>query len=62
MKSLIKNGALGQFENETDVGTVTPAGACVYDAAHQMYTITSAGANIWGDRDDFHFVWKTDAW
>ncbi len=58
MKSLIKNGALGQFENETDVGTVTPAGACVYDAAHQMYTITSAGANIWGDRDDFHFVWK----
>lgn len=50
--------SLGQFENQTDVGSVTPPGSCEYDVEQQIYTITSAGANIWGDHDDFHFVWK----
>lgn len=49
---------LGQFEGCTDVGVVTPPGICAYDPTQQAYTITSAGANIWGDHDDFHFVWK----
>ena len=58
MTSSFNNRVLGQFENQTDVGTVTPPGSCEYDAEHQVYNVTSAGANIWGDHDDFHFVWK----
>ena len=26
--------------------------------ANRCYKLTGAGANIWGDHDDFHFVWK----
>ena len=49
---------LGVFENHCDVGSVHLASSCKYDPQHQVYTIASAGANIWGDHDDFHFVWQ----
>lgn len=49
---------LGQFDQQTDVGAVSHPGACTYDAARQRYTISGAGANIWGTSDNFHFVWK----
>ncbi|RPJ45575.1 MAG: biopolymer transporter TolR, partial [Chloroflexi bacterium] len=29
-----------------------------YDPEEQVFTIAGAGANIWGDHDDFHFVWR----
>jgi hypothetical protein len=48
----------GLFEQQTDVGTVSRPGSCRYDHGRQIYTIEGSGANIWGDRDDFHFVWK----
>ena len=49
---------LGPFEDQSDIGTVHFPGTCEYDSAQQVFNITSAGANIWGDHDDFHFVWK----
>jgi Tol biopolymer transport system component len=49
---------LGIFEGQSDVGAVTPAGTAVYDPAADTYTLTSAGANLWGPVDAFHFVWK----
>jgi TolB protein len=58
MNSFARDLVLGQFEDRTDVGSVIPPGTCAYDAGQQVYTLTSAGANIWGDHDDFHFVWK----
>ena len=50
--------AFDQFESQSDVGRLHQAGSCEYDAIQQVYTIASAGANIWGDHDDFHFVWR----
>ena len=50
--------ALGQFEEQTDVGSINHPGSCDYDAETQAYTVAGAGANIWKDHDDFHFVWK----
>lgn len=50
--------ALDLFEGQTDVGTVRKLGSCVYNSEQQAYTIEGSGANIWGDHDDFHFVWK----
>ena len=50
--------SLGTFESQSDVGSVTPPGKLAYDPASRTYTIDSAGANLWGSEDDFHFVWK----
>jgi TolB protein len=50
--------SLGLFEGQSDVGSVTPPGALVYDPAALTYTITAAGANLWSTVDAFHFVWK----
>src|SRR5260221_1033239 len=50
--------ALDPFENHSDIGSVHLLGSCEYDPQQQVYTIGSAGANIWGDHDDFQFVWR----
>ena len=52
------NNTLGQFEGQTDVGAIHHQGACEYAIEQQIYNITGAGANIWGEQDAFHFVWK----
>jgi len=49
---------LGIFEGQTDVGVVTPPGTLAYDPARDIYTIRSAGENLWSTVDAFHFVWK----
>ncbi len=49
---------LGLFENQTTIGTVNHAGSCTYDTKTQAYKISGAGTNIWGGKDDFHFVWR----
>ena len=49
---------LGVFEAETDVGAPSRHGSTSYDATRQRYTIAGSGQNMWGDHDDFHFVWK----
>jgi TolB protein len=46
------------FESQTDIGSVHRPGSCEYNPGQQAYTISGAGANIWGDHDDFHFVWR----
>ena len=49
---------LGVFDAHADVGTVRHRGSVSYDAQRQSYTIAGSGQNMWGDHDDFHFVWK----
>jgi len=51
-------GDLGLFEDQSDVGTVRPPGSATFDKAKQIYMLTAAGANVWGQEDAFHFVWK----
>ncbi len=53
-----KLSSLGAFEGQSDVGSVTPPGTATYDPATDTYTLTSAGANLWGTTDGFHFLWK----
>jgi TolB protein len=50
--------SLGIFENQSDVGSVTPPGVATYDPATGVYNLRSAGANLWERVDAFHFVWK----
>jgi TolB protein len=49
---------VGVFEANTDVGKVTKPGSASYDATGQTYTLTGSGSNMWGNQDEFHFVWK----
>jgi TolB protein len=46
------------FEGQSDIGSVHIAGSCEYDPQQQAYTISGAGANMGGNRDDCHFVWR----
>lgn len=52
------NGPLGLFTAQHDVGTVSPAGSAQYNAASEIYSITSSGDNTWFRSDDLHYVWK----
>src|SRR6185312_9924864 len=47
----------GLFQAESDIGNVVPAGSAHYDAARQVYTIASAGANTWYHVDHFNYLW-----
>ena len=50
-------GRIGTFDQESDVGKVSHAGSTAYDARREAYFIAGSGQNMWGDHDDFHFVW-----
>jgi WD40 repeat protein len=49
---------LGIFEGATDVGKVSHAGSVELRQDYQEYVVTGGGANIWGNVDAFHFVWR----
>jgi hypothetical protein len=49
---------LGTFESATDVGNPALKGSTTFDSGRGEYRITGGGANIWADRDEFHFVWR----
>lgn len=49
---------IGMFDGQTDVGKNTKPGSATYIPQTQQYIISGAGTNIWGDHDEFHFVWK----
>ena len=50
--------AFPDFENQNGIGQITHSGSCSYDPDRQTYTICGAGQNIWGEHDDFHYVWR----
>ena len=51
-------GAVGIFENHSDVGTVLHAGSVDYDPSARTYTIAGSGENMWSVADAFQFAWK----
>lgn len=50
--------AVGIFEGHGDVGNNVKAGSAVYIPETGQYVVSGAGYNIWGDHDEFRFVWK----
>jgi len=49
---------VGIFEAQTHIGRESGSGSATYDAQRQAYMVAGSGQNMWGDHDDFHFVWK----
>src|ERR1700744_2964759 len=49
---------LGLFEGHGDVGTNVKPGAALYIPETRQYVISGAGYNVWGDHDEFQYVYK----
>jgi hypothetical protein len=52
------NTPIGIFDGQSDVGAALVPGSASYDPATKQYSITSAGYNIWYQRDEFRYLWK----
>ena len=51
----------GIFDNNSDVGLTTHAGSVRFIQSSNEYQITGGGANIWGQKDAFQYLWKKDS-
>jgi len=49
---------IGIFDGMSDVGGALVEGGAAYDDATGRYALTSAGYNIWYNRDEFRYLWK----
>jgi TolB protein len=47
----------GIFDTSQDVGDTRTRGSVVHDPATGSYRVTASGANIWGQKDAFHYAW-----
>lgn len=50
--------ALPEGWTQADIGAVGAAGSSVYDAGAAAFTVTGAGADVWGTADAFQFAWR----
>ncbi len=51
------DGELGIFEGHDDIGTVDATGSASFDPVTGDYTVVGSGADIWGNTDEFHFLY-----
>lgn len=56
--AMTESTGLGVFDSQAEVGKVDHPGSTEVNAAKDEYRVTGGGANIWGKRDAFHFVWR----
>ncbi len=56
--ALCQETRLGQFDGHADVGSPQIPGSATYNAVSQEYALAASGANMWAQRDEFHFVWR----
>ena len=47
-------GPIGDFDGQGDIGAPKIGGSAVYNAVSQEYSLAAGGANMWGQRDEFH--------
>lgn len=55
--SLAQN-SIGIFDGNMDIGNPKLPGSASYDQTTQTYSLSGAGANIWFNKDEFHFLYK----
>ncbi|MEO6220741.1 MAG: biopolymer transporter TolR [Ginsengibacter sp.] len=57
-ESVAQQKAIGIFDGHGDIGKIVKPGSATYIPATGQYIVSGAGYNIWGDHDEFQFVWK----
>lgn len=50
--------SVGIFDGHSDVGNNVKPGSATFIPATGQYVISGAGYNVWGDHDEFQYVWK----
>ncbi|WP_373057971.1 TolB family protein [Zunongwangia sp. H14] len=53
-----QDSQVGIFQNNKDIGNPKKAGSASFDEDTQTYTIKGAGYNIWGQRDEHHYLYN----
>src|SRR5215207_6648837 len=48
----------GEFEAQADGGGARGVAPARFDPRDESYTVEGSGANMWGARDEFLFVWR----
>jgi len=56
--SSAQNKKVGVFDSHNDVGTILHPGSAIYNSKTQQYELSGSGTNIWGENDEFQFMWK----
>jgi hypothetical protein len=56
--TITENKPIGIFKGQSDVGAALVPGSSSYNPKTREYTISSAGYNIWYNRDEFRYIWK----
>lgn len=51
--------SIGIFENTLDIGEVLHEGSVSYHDKRGEYIIRGSGANMWGDTDEFRYLWAS---
>jgi hypothetical protein len=54
---LVLVGSASGWSNQ-DVGSPSVAGGAIFDATTDTWSITADGNDIWGNSDNFHYVYK----
>ena len=54
-----QSDSLGVFTSHQDIGHPKNAGNAQYDKVTHSFTLKGSGYNIWFNRDEFHYVYKT---
>lgn len=49
---------VGIFDGHGDVGSNVKPGSATFIPESGQYVISGAGSNVWGDHDEFQYVWK----
>jgi Tol biopolymer transport system component len=57
-RGLTQQNSLGIFDGHTDVGEKVKPGSVTFIPATEQYIVSGAGYNIWGDHDEFQYLWK----
>ena len=58
-KANAQTDTLGLFTHHQDIGHPKNAGSAKYDKETHTYTLRGSGYNIWFNRDEFQFLYKT---
>ncbi|GAC1590018.1 MAG: SMP-30/gluconolactonase/LRE family protein [Ginsengibacter sp.] len=56
--NLCLSQTIGIFDNQADIGNNITKGNADYLSSNQQYIISGSGYNVWGDHDEFHYVYK----
>jgi TolB protein len=49
---------VGVFDEHADIGAVGLPGSAAFDKDSQEYLLSSSGADMWADHDEYQFAWK----